>query len=92
MFMFVKALSIIMLFVLLIYGLFAIVTNLMGGQTPEANTCDSDYCRFVNNSSNKNKIQPSIMMIIQWWLGLFFCVIWLFSTRVIKYYGKKKHR
>lgn len=88
-FMFIKTYAIVMLLALIIYGAFALTTNLLGGSTPSSNVCTDDWCRFINNSANNNKIEPNPMMIVQWWLGLIFCVIWLIATRVTKYNGRK---
>ncbi len=54
--MFIKTYAILMLLALAIYGVFAIVTNLLGGQTPQSSSCTDDWCRFINNSANNNKI------------------------------------
>lgn len=31
------------------------------------------------------------MMVIQWWLGVGFCFVWLLITRAVKYDGIKKN-
>jgi hypothetical protein len=75
----------------IIYGIFAIVTNQMGGESPYTAACTDRLCKFTVNSTNNNKIWPHYMMVIQWWLGLGFCVVWLLITRGVKYYGIKKN-
>lgn len=73
---------------LIIYGVFALTTNLIGGATDSSNICTDDWCRFIYNSANNNKIEPHPMMIAQWWLGLVFCIVWLMATRVTKHNGR----
>lgn len=88
-FVFLKTYAILMALALIIYGLFALATNLMGGNALSSVNCTDDWCRFINNSANNNKIEPHPLMIVQWWLGLFFCIIWLIATRVVKFDGRK---
>jgi hypothetical protein len=90
--MFLKNYAVVMGLVLLIYGVFAITTNLMGGQNHFSEDCPDDWCRFTHNSANNNKIQPETMMVIQWWLGVAFTVVWLMATRVIKIKGRNMNQ
>ena len=53
-FMFIKTYAIVMLLALIIYGIFALTTNLLGGSTPSSSICSDDWCRFINNSTNNN--------------------------------------
>jgi hypothetical protein len=77
-----------MALVLLIYGIFALTTNFMGGQNIQSENCTDFWCTFTHNSANNNKIQPETMMVIQWWLGVVFTVVWLIATKVIKVHGR----
>jgi hypothetical protein len=47
MFIFIKSLAICLLMATLVYGIFGLVTNLMGGDSPYNSSCDgSEYCKF----------------------------------------------
>lgn len=30
-------------------------------------------------------------MLVQWWLGLAYCIFWLIAFRFVKYYGRQKN-
>lgn len=78
--------------IILIYGIFALVTNLIGekGFTDE---CQGDtFCEFKKEASDENKIDPKTNELVQLWLGFGFCFIWIITLRFIKYLGREKNR
>lgn len=41
---------------LIVYGVYAVTTNLLGGDNKISEECTTGYCAFVDNSANNNKI------------------------------------
>lgn len=90
MFMFKRALFVNLVVVLLIYGMFSLITNLLGSKLNPDKNCENNdsYCRFVMRASNEDKIDFNYTTEVQLWLGLVFCIIWIFTLRFIKYLGR----
>lgn len=86
--MFLKYITAALLTICVVYGIYALVTNLIGN-TVDNSECDNEYCVFRNSSSDDNKFEPQIHQVVQVWLGLFFCIAWIFLLRVIKYFGRR---
>jgi len=87
-FMFKKTFSFILLSAVVIYAIFAIVTNLMGSSSTTVSECEDAYCEYRTKASSENKLEPGLFTIIQWWMGVGFCFVWIFILRMIKYFGK----
>lgn len=76
--------------VLLVYAIYAFATNLTGDKADVAEDCQNDqYCEFKREVSDENKdYDNSQLLLAQQWLGLSFCIIWIISLRIIKYFGR----
>jgi uncharacterized membrane protein SpoIIM required for sporulation len=91
MFYLIKCLAFGLLIVSLVYGIFSFLTNIFNGESSANSECNNSvYCNFQNNASNRNKTEPQITMIIEWWLGLIYCIFWLIAARMVKIIGKEK--
>jgi len=89
-----KALSIAIFIFIAIYAIFGLSTNLLGIHPLTANSlrssCKSTYCSFRDNASDNYKTQQDYLGLVQVWLGLAAMVLWVITSRVVKYVGKIK--
>ena len=88
MFLYKRSIIAVLGMILVIYGIFALVTNLIGDQAIINDTCKSDpYCQYKHKSSNENKGNDAFN-IAQLWLGLTFSFVWVVTLRFIKFVGR----
>lgn len=80
--------------ILVIYGIFALVTNLIGDQATINEECATDpYCQYKHNSSIENKNYDEMDIIYaQLWLGFIFSIVWAITLRFIKFVGREKNK
>lgn len=80
--------------ILIIYGIFALVTNLIGDEATIDDTCAEDpYCEYRHKSSNENKNYKDLSIVYaQLWLGLAFSFVWVVTIRFIKFMGREKNQ
>lgn len=91
--MFQRAAAALLIIVLFIYGMFSMLTNIMGNSAVVSTAChDKLYCIFVHNISDENKIKSWIIYQIQSWLGVVFCFFWIVVVKITKYFGEQKNR
>lgn len=89
-FMFKKTFSFILLSAVIIYAIFAITTNLMGNNSKTVSQCQDLYCEYRTKASSENKLDPGLFTVVQWWMGMGFCFVWIFILRLIRYFGKSE--
>ena len=74
-----------------IYGMFALITNIIGMEAVISEICSNNlYCRIKAWVSDENKNYQ--FNEIQSWLGLTFCILWIFGIRILKFVGKEKNK
>jgi hypothetical protein len=76
----------------LIYSIFVTYLNLSQGNSPAvATNCTDSKCAFIANSSSENNPLDTgnPLTNIEYILGIVLCGIWVFSLRVLQYFGKK---
>ena len=91
MFLFKRATVANLIMVILIYGIFALATNLLGSNIENLpDDCDSgdSYCEFKRKASNEEKVNQNYTELVQLWLGFAFCIIRIVTLRFIKYLGR----
>ena len=87
-FVYKKALIFVLLMFLVVYGVYALATNLMGKMAETEEDCEDDkYCQYKHEASNENKNSTTVLYIIQFWLGFAFSIIWIITLRFIKFKG-----
>lgn len=92
-FLFTKAAAAILFFIIIIYCLFGLITNLIGSEADVTKTCTQDlYCKFKQKMSDENKQSNLAFIEVQNWLGLAFCIFWVLSSKVLKLFGQEKNR
>jgi hypothetical protein len=90
-----KVMAVVLSIFIAVFALFALATNLMG-HTPNTtnslrSTCTSSYCSFRDNTSDNYKLNQEFLGDVQVWLGLAAMVIWVISSRVVRYVSKIKN-
>ena len=80
-----------MLIAVLLFGLFATLANLSAGDIPsQLDNCLDSKCIFLNNSSAKNNQDETSK--VEYLLGMLLCLIWIFTLRYIRHYGRKQDK
>ena len=87
-----RKMVIILILIALVFGLYAVITNMM--MAPEiGKNCDkpgtlSFLCPIKVEVPTLNKIKNETMMEIQVWLGFLLCLIWVIAIRVLRSLGR----
>ena len=71
------------------YCVYAVITY-SGGTAYSTNnpgSCSTAFCQFKNKFSSYNEVDPNKTFFILDWIGLGVMLLWIFITRLVKYYG-----
>ena len=91
-FLFQKGIVANMLVAVLMFGIFTTLANLYGGDGPSTlDNCMDTKCIFLNNSSARNNLDDYLTNI-EYILGMVLCLVWVFTLRFIRYYGRRKNK
>lgn len=79
--------------VILIYCIYALLTNLIGSEAVVTKSCSEDlYCKFKQIISDENKPLTHSLHTVQSWLGLVYCIVWILLNKMLKYVGQERNR
>lgn len=90
-FYFLKTIPIFLFTIILIYGIFALTTNIMGSTQEDyvSEGCSSHFCRGIIQISDYNKFNPVVTETIQNYLGLLSMLLWGIYMKLLYYFGKR---
>jgi len=90
-FMFKKGIILNLIVAVLIFGIYSTISNLEEGGLPSIqDECLDSQCELINNASAQNN-KSALKSSIQYILGVVLCSVWIFTLRIVKYFGKKQN-
>ena len=92
-----KHIRMTLVLLLMSYGIFSLITNIIGSLKVDLSVCSKDFfleellCK-LNLTSTFDLKESLLLRNFQLWMGFFLSIVWFFSLTFINYIGEKKDK